>query len=326
MRNKFMLLVLMIVILLLSALSGCKEKKVEESYGKPLERKAEEPVNLLEDNKENIIKDFRNMVKSDNDPFILVNFIDENIDKVAPEYKEEMIMELELVQEKYIERYTDQLFGEDHQMELLSLSSTGESEIQLFFDENKVEDIKNGNLRELVDKILLGKYKLINMEGSFYPIIDYEKLKIYNKYLSPEMKDYLEIKSMDSNMPTILDAGLMISFEKLSDRLIKAENHITKYPEGIRYEELLRLYGTYLKLYLEGLDNTPIYDYETKKIREEVLSSYKKTANIKDTVTSKIINKYIDIIKENENTIDVNVLSKITELYNEAIATLEVRQ
>ena len=33
-----------------------------------------------------------------------------------------MIRELEEVQEKYIEKYTEQLFIEDYQMELLSLS------------------------------------------------------------------------------------------------------------------------------------------------------------------------------------------------------------
>ena len=66
----------------------------------------------------------------------------------------------------------------------------------------------------------------------------------------------------------------------MAERLIKTENYILKYPNSIKYEEILRLYGVYLKLYLEGSSNTPIYDYETKEIKEEVLSSYKKVRNM----------------------------------------------
>ena len=227
-------------------------------------------------------------------------------------------------------KYTDPPFIEYHQMsyyvsQVTESREEDENDIQhmLFFDTTKTDQINNGNLKELIDKIIKGKYKLINMEGAFYPIIDYEELKAYNKYFSDEMKDYLDIKSMDSNMPTILDAEFLISFDELSERLITVENYIVKYPEGLKYEEVLRLYGAYLRLYLEGSDNTPIYDFETNKIRDDVLSSYKKTGNIKDTVTSKIVNKYINIIEENQNLIDNQVFSKITELHNEAIGILE---
>jgi hypothetical protein len=318
MRKKSIVLFLFIGVLLIISLVGCKGKKIEKKEEISI-AKVEEPTNLIEDDKEKIIQDFRNIVKSNNEPVVLIKFIDENIDKMQ-EYAIEMIQELEKVQEKYLEKYTDQLFMEDYQTELISLSQSSNN---MFFDETKIENIKNANLKELMNKIIKGKYKLINMEGAFYPIIDYNGLKTYNKYLSDEINDYIEIKSMDSNTPTVMDGGLLISFDELAERLIKVENHIVKYPEGIKYEELLRLYGVYLRFYLEGVDNTPIYDYETKKIRDDVFSNYKKVAAMKNTVTSKTISKYIDIIKENKNIIDNNVFSSITELYNDAIGTLE---
>lgn len=212
-------------------------------------------------------------------------------------------------------------------MELLTLSEVNNNEAKiedyLFFNKAKIENIKNENLKELVNKIIQGKYKLINMEGAFYPIIDYEALKIYNNYLSDEIKEYIDLKSMDSNLPTILDAGLVISFDQLAERLIKTEKYIIEYPYSIKYEEILRLYGVYLKFYLEGSDNTSIYDYGTKEIKDEVLSSYIKTKNINETVTSRVVSKYIDIIDENQKIIDEAVLSKVIELHSEAIATLE---
>ena len=124
-------------------------------------------------------------------------------------------------------------------------------------------------------------------------------------------------------MPTILDGGLVISFDELSQRLIAAESYILKYPESIKHEEVLRLYGWYLRFYLEGSINTFIYDYASKEIKEEVLSSYYEVRDMDETITAEIVAKYIDIIEANDKIIDESVLSKVTELHSEAIARLE---
>ncbi|NLW22495.1 MAG: hypothetical protein GXY88_04435 [Tissierellia bacterium] len=332
MVKRWIYLVSIISLLLIVLVVGCKDENIVMDAEKSIGILKAETTNLEEEEEENIIKDFRNIVKSNNEPFALVNFIDQNIDKVNEEYRVEMIRELEEVQEKYIEKYTEQLFIEDYQMELLSLSGllqSTEDEAErdfssfLFFDESKLEEIKNVNLKELVDKIFKGKYRLINMEGAFYPIIDYEKLKDYSKYLPDYIKDCIELKSMESNMPTILDGGLVISFDELSQRLIAAESYILKYPESIKHEEVLRLYGWYLRFYLEGSINTFIYDYASKEIKEEVLSSYYEVRDMDETITAEIVAKYIDIIEANDKIIDESVLSKVTELHSEAIARLE---
>ncbi|MBZ2175821.1 hypothetical protein K8M07_11290 [Schnuerera sp. xch1] len=268
--------------------------------------------------KEGLVKDFKNIVESDNEPYTLVQFIDKNIKNATEEEAVAIVLILEEVQEKYIQEYTDQLFVEDNQMELLGLSQS-----ELFFKEKKAENIKNVKLKELVDRIIKGKYKLVNMEGAFYPIIDYEALKVYSDYLPDEIDEYINIKSMDSNKPKMLDAEMSISFDELTERLIDTENYIKQYPKSVKNEEVLRIYGEYLRIYLEGAPNTPIYDYGTKTIKNEVLSSYKEVSKMEDTITSTIVSKYIDIIVQNQNIIDENVFSKTPELHSEAIATLE---
>ena len=315
-------IILIISTILLISLVGCNSKGVElgtESPTKPVDGVPTKPV---EYSREDIMKDFRNIVKSNNEPFLLAKFMDENISKVEMDDAVEMVKELEQLQLQYIEKYTDEMFIEDYQRELWRLSET-EEKLSLFFDMKNIDKIENHGLKELMEKLLDGKYKLISMEGAFYPIIDYEALKIYNKYLSDEMKAYLDIKSMDSNMPTIIDAAIIIPFDELANRLVKVEEHMKNYPECPECEEILRLYGAYLKLYLEGSDNTPIFNYANKTIKEEILSSYKKTAKLENSITGNAVNKYIKVIEENDNKIDNNVLSKITEIYNEAIANLE---
>ncbi|QQY79589.1 hypothetical protein EDD65_11046 [Keratinibaculum paraultunense] len=333
MKSKTKFLLMIMVFILILTLSGCKYSNVQANDERVNSNSKENSIRGKEgDNKNSdIMKDFRNMVENNNEPVDLINYIDENIEKVLPEERVEMIEKLELIQEKYIEKYASELFADDYQAELLSLSeipqlrSQSKEDIKeyLFFNEANVEKITNDNLKELISKIIQGKYRLINLEGAFYPIIDYEALKVYDKYISDELKDYIDIKAMDSNEPTIIDGSLMISFDELAERLMAVENYIKKHSEGIRCEELLRLYGTYLIFYLEGADNTPIYDEETYKIKDEVLSSYKKTMKSKDTVLSYIIGKYMNIIEENQFIIDEDIISQITVLHNEAIAKLE---
>lgn len=322
MKEKTIILILIISTILLISLIGCNSKNVEGGKGSPTKPVDVGQTKPLEYSREDIMKDFRNIVKSNNEPFILAKFIDENINKVEIDDAVEMVRELEHMQLQYIEKYTDEMFIEDYQRELWRLSETEEN-LSLFFDMKNIDKIENDGLKELMEKLLDGKYKLISMEGSFYPIIDYEALKTYNKCLSDEIKSYLDIKSMDSNMPTIIDAAIIIPFDELANRLLKVEEHIRKYPECSECEEILRLYGAYLKLYLEGSDNTLIYDYASKNINEDILISYKNTAKLEDNITGNAVNKYLEIIEANANKIDNNVLSKITEIYNEAIANLE---
>lgn len=280
-------------------------------------------------NKEDIMTDFDNMIKGDKEPYVLIKVIDENIKEVREREATEMIVKLEEIQKDYVERYTEELFTEGYQMELLSLSEINQSKEEkedsqyLFFDEKILDGIKNGDLKELVQELKDGKYKLINQEGVFYPIIDYERLKDYDEYISEEIIEYIHIKAKDSSIPTVLDAEIKISFEELSEKLIKVEKYIDRYPLSEKQDELLNLYESYLHLYLVGTDNTLIYEEETEKIKDDVWNSYQKTIDKKDTKTAQIVAEYKDIIKENKNKIDSRILFKGEILKKQAISELK---
>ena len=321
MKRNTLALLLICFMFLLVTLVGCKGKKIEEHNQKIINKIDEKEASESKPDKEKIMRDFKNIVKSKNEPIVIIEFIDKNIHEVSKEDAAEMIKDLEQIQKQFLENYSEELFLKDYQEQLINVSS--KDEIDLFFNNSDLEKIEDIGLKELMEKIINGKYKLVNMEGSFYPTIDYEGLKVYNKHITAELQDYIEVKSIDSKDPTILDASLLITFDQLADRIIKTENYIRNYPDSISKEEMLRLYGGYLKLYMEGVDNTPIYDYETGIIIDQVLESYKKTSNLEDSITSDIITKYMDIIEENELQIDETIFSQITVLYNQAIGRLE---
>lgn len=316
--KKILKAISMISILLILFTMGCESDLLEKN-DKVIYEALENPLTAAENEEtDKLVHEFKSMVESNNEPYTLVQFIDENIKNATEEEAAVMILILEEVQKEYIQKYTDELFMEDNQMELLKLSGT-----EQFFNEENIENIKNVKLKDIVERIFKGKYKLINMEGGFYPEIDYEKYKKYNRYLSDEIIGYIEIKALNSSKPAILDAEIAISFDEIGERLTQTEKYIQKYPQGVKFEDVLRIYSNYLRLYLEGSDNSPLYEYETKEIKEDIMKSYKKIKGNDRLITSKIISKYIDIIEHNNNIIDESVLSKVPKLLSEAVATLE---
>src|SRR5699024_902798 len=117
---------------------------------------------------------------------------------------------------------------------------------------------------------------------------------------------------------------IAITWDELGSRLIRIEKYLTKYEEGIKDEELTRLYSEYLLMYISGSKNTPIYNDENKKISKEILDAYKKMAsNNKKTITGEIIREYSQLIEDNDYLVDDTVTSRLLEVYNEAIGRLE---
>jgi len=318
MRKKILKAISLMGIFLILFIVGCDNYLLEKNDKEIYEALESTLTSSNTEESDGLLYEFKSIVDSNNEPYVLVQFIDENIKNATEEEAAVMILILEKVQKEYIQEYTDEIFMEDNQMELLRLSGT-----ELFFDEANIGQIENVKLKDIVERIFKGKYKLINMEGGFYPGIDYEKLKEYNRYLSDEIRGYIEIKALNSNKPAVLDAEITISFDELGERLIQTEKYIQKYPQGVKFEEVLRIYGDYLRLYLEGSDNSPIYEYETREIKKDILKSYKNMKGNNKLITAKIISKYIDIIEYNKNIIDENVLSRVPKLLSEAVATLE---
>ena len=318
MRKSVLVPIIVIVTVLMIVLSGCKQKSPEtQEPVKEIDEPAEEVLGEEVD-KESVMEDFNSLLENENEPDKIVTFIDKEIGKLSDIEGDQMVLQLEKSMEKSLDPITNKIIELDTDRELIEIGGS-----ELFFPEDKVKDIKNEELRQEVEKALKSKYKLINLEGAFYPIIDYEKLQEYNNNISPELKDYLAIKAMDSKKPVAIDGALYISFDELSQRILKAEDYLQKYSGGKRHEEMLKNYKEKLELYLLGLPNTPISDRESGKIKEEVLESYKDTVNTKDKATAYIVRKYLKSIEENEYIIDESVTRNIVELVNEAISLLK---
>lgn len=305
-------------ILIVALLSSCTSKNSVGSKEDSSKKTKEELKESKEEKQEKIMIEFKSLVSENKEPYQVIEFIDKNIGKVSQKESVEMIEEFENLQENYINLYTDELRKENRQNLLSQTYSNSE------VDPNKIEEIKDKELKELVSKIVKGRYKLVKKDGFYCPVINYASFKDYEKFLSDELKEYLNIKIIESESPAMLDGKIAITWDELGNRLIRIEKYLTEYEDRIKDEEVTRLYSEYLVMYMSGSKNTPISNDEDKKMSKEILDSYRKMAsNNKKTITGEIIKEYLQLIENNNYLIDDMVTSKQLEIYNEAIGRLE---
>ncbi len=274
-------------------------------------------IEFIEENKDYNLEEFKKLLNKEDNVNGILLYIEENIELVTNRDSDKMLLELENYLEENIDRIKEKMIKTDVNYELIELGGR-----ELFFPENRVKEIENDELRELIKDSLNNNYKLINLEGEFYPIIDYEKLKKYNSYISDEIKEYIEIKSLDSEKPIAIDASLYISYSELVERILKTENYIKKYSKGQKHENMMEIYSRNLWIYLSGMDNSPIYDYETGQIYEEILESYREVENMEKKTTGYIVKKYLESIEKNNYIIDQSIKDKSVELVKEALNLL----
>ncbi len=143
------------------------------------------------------------------------------------------------------------------------------------------------------------------VEGSTYILQNRDFLKdVFYDRVSEPMKEYLIQQNKEAKEIFASDGGLIISPTRLAERVIWAEQFMKENPDF--YSELMKNIKwskiTYLTVLFEGLDNTPLFDYETKQLSQDFEEAYRTVlSSYSDTETAAMIQPYYEAIK-NKNT------------------------
>ena len=153
---------------------------------------------------------------------------------------------------------------------------------------------------------------------------------LFKDYVTDDYKEYLKIWAKDHEELYQADAGLVISFEELGERIITWENFLNKYPNSILKPKVTALLNSYREDYILGMENTPTIDggydnipitiyEEAKKEYDRFMKKYPnsptvelikyfienyKNEDIYELIKSKIFEKFekdesIDVVSEN---------------------------
>ena len=95
------------------------------------------------------------------------------------------------------------------------------------------------------------------------PQADYY-LKLFGADAPADMQAYLKIRSKQDKVLDQSDAGLIISFAELGQRIHEWEQFLDTYPKSPLAKEAKIQYAIYQNWFLLGLDNTPAYHREAE--------------------------------------------------------------
>ena len=88
---------------------------------------------------------------------------------------------------------------------------------------------------------------------------------IFRNYVSDDYKEYIAIKSEEDKVSYSADAGLLISFEKIGERVITWEKLLAKYPTSKLRNKIREQYQSYQSDYLFGMDNTSTIEFQSSE-------------------------------------------------------------
>lgn len=178
----------------------------------------------------------------------------------------------------------------------------------------QLRNIREDSIKSLLQDAYSNGYKLAASEGMYYFEVNYGKImKDFGSYVLDDTAGYLEIMSEEYDSHTASDAALVISPDELADRIVRTGKFIDRYPAFARIEQVKMLHRNYLRAYLLGLDNTPLFDFQSKKAKDYFLQSYQNTRDVyKGTELAVIVGEYLILLERSDYTKS----AEITEFVN----------
>lgn len=249
---------------------------------------------------EKIMNDFNKLINTkDISEQEIIKFADHNIKNISSDNALKLVLGIEEVQNKNYEKRINSFFTGNIQTKIAK-AFTDKNSINVLDNMKDLDNVKDDELKKYLSEILQCGYKIITTEGQYYPIKNYEYLKKYNDYVTDDIREYINIKSLDSSHPSTSDAALVISWDEVFRRALKSEIFLRKYPSSLKAEDIKQQYLFYAATYLYGSVNSPSFDYINNELSNELLESYIKVSSDKSLEGDlvEIIKEYLNVLKK----------------------------
>ncbi|MGE5632666.1 MAG: hypothetical protein ACM3TR_16490 [Caulobacteraceae bacterium] len=259
--------------------------------------KQEETNKQAKDEKEKqaaIAADFKALVDKESGVQELIGFIDKNISSVSKDVASIMITGLEEAQKKYLPDLEKEFYSD------VSIQEKMLKEYPRGFDMGKIDNVKDEKLKKLLVETRDSGYKVETAEGMYFPIINYQFYKKYSSYATPDIAEYVNIMSVESDKVPAKDAAIVIGWDEVLNRASSQEKFLEKYGDSIRADDIKELYKKYVTFALYGANNTPMFSYGKKLMDNEAKGIYAKVAASNEGGKLKeIIAGFFDTVKKN---------------------------
>lgn len=295
-RKLLHLIIASIVILTISTglLSGCSAVKAADNGQSAVKTEDNSIVSSTASATTNntAMDEFRQLIVLDSTPAVIAAFITDKLTQITQEEASQMVLRFETTQRNYLPGL-DNRFTSDSAIQagLQRVYKTGLSMAD-------VDGIKDEALKELLAETLEGGYKVETAEGMYFPIIDYAFYIKFSPSVPEDIRDYINLMAVESGKVPAKDGALVIGWDEVLDRAFKQEAFIVKYKDSVKAADAGKVLDNYKTFILYGLNNTPLFDYDTKAMNENAKAAYMNTVEKggSDKLTA-LLKDYLSVIR-----------------------------
>ncbi|WMT42070.1 hypothetical protein RE628_06430 [Paenibacillus sp. D2_2] len=166
-----------------------------------------------------------------------------------------------------------------------------------------ISQLSDGKLKNLLADTQDNGYFLYSIEGTFFPIIDYEAYAKYEDKTTEDISDYIRLMVQETKEPSLRDASIAISLEELLNRALDTESFMTNYPASLRNNEIKNLFRQYKGAIFFGSDNSQLFDYTTRIMNDDAQKTYKSYVSKSEACQSQLLTElkqYMDTAAKND--------------------------
>ena len=281
------------ILVLSLALAACGAKNNEPN--EPTESASLPPT---QDSGELIAKHYRELTLAGVPAPEAYDELKKSMEQVQPAQADDLIRTLEQFYEQDLPK-AEKAFEDSKVQQALS-------KLDWPFTEQAITELKDEEVRTLVENTVAGGYKVETAEGMYFPVVDYGRLLTYGDQVTISMKAYLDLMARESDAPSAKDAALVISWDELASRLLASESYLVTFPDTPERKRVEYSFLRYLSSYFIGMSNTPIFDFETFAIRPELKSQYEQmAASHGETIVGQYAKEFLSILEESKGQLFV---------------------
>ena len=221
------------------------------------------------------------------------------IDEFTPAQATLAVLKLENAYNRYWTTAMEQLIEPNLQQAISEISKPGMTML------TAAGQVKKKEHRLILTDLAYMGYKLEVTEGTYHPVVDYKSFKVFNPYIKPDIRDYINIMAAETDQPTSEDAGLIIGWDELLNRTLAMEKFLNTYSSSNRRMLMQEWYDRGQMYVFHGIENTPLFEYGTLTIDPEASSAYHNAlsshteAEIKNSQLLTHLQTYLQLIEKN---------------------------
>ncbi|WP_145326186.1 hypothetical protein [Paenibacillus xylanexedens] len=244
-----------------------------------------------------IYKTFQSMLYKKNGLPAADTYLESHIKKVTKHHATLMVLQLENARLKALSAMTDRLLVPNVQDKMIKAYKLNDSLTKL------MERTQDSDLRALLKEARDSGYRLVMLEGSLYPIMNYAAFVKYNSEIKEDISSYISIMTRETKNLPADDGALVIGYQEILLRALGQERFLELHPKSNRAKQVHNLLNSYTLYTFYGLNNTPLFDYDTNKMVANAQRGYNGVLQRLASVDSEFLTKldaFMDVVKESK--------------------------